>query len=127
MATETANLTSPQGEPILRDCIDTLRRVASYCLPRALDQRLLWLSENKECLDEAQREEHELAYRAVPVDGDETAAAVNRAMAEKYGATDRFYSRLFPRERAVVVRLDPVEGSGTLAGEHAGAHAPATP
>jgi hypothetical protein len=57
MATDAANLTSSQEGPILRDCIDTLQRVASYRLPSALDQRLLWLSENKECLDEAQRQE----------------------------------------------------------------------
>jgi hypothetical protein len=74
-----------------------------------------------------EREEEKLAYRAVPLDAGETAAAVNRAMAAKYGATDRFYSRLFPRERAVVVRLDPAEESGALAGDHAGARAPATP
>lgn len=42
---------------MLRDCVDTLSRVARYCLPQALDDRLLWLSENKERLDEAQRDE----------------------------------------------------------------------
>jgi len=73
-----------------------------------------------------ERDEEKLAYRAVPLDAGETAAAVNHAMEAKYGATDRFYSRLFPRERAVVVRLDPAEGSSALAGEHAG-RAPATP
>jgi hypothetical protein len=34
-----------------------LTRVAKYHLPQALDERLLWLSENKETLDVAQREE----------------------------------------------------------------------
>jgi hypothetical protein len=29
--------------------------------------------------------------------------------------------RLFSREQAVVVRLEPVEASGALAGDHAGA------
>jgi hypothetical protein len=86
---------------------------------------LLRLRERPEVVLE--RGEHKLAFRAVLLDGGETTDAVNRAMAEKYGATDRFYSRLFPREQAVVVRLDPVEGSGALAGEHAGAHVPATP
>lgn len=57
MASNTASLISPQGEPVLRDCVHTLSRMASYRLPNALDQRLLWLSENKERLDEAQREE----------------------------------------------------------------------
>jgi hypothetical protein len=42
---------------ILRACAATLERVASYRLPRALDQRLLWLSENKEGLTPAEREE----------------------------------------------------------------------
>lgn len=57
MASETASLIPPQGEPVLRNCVDTLNRMASYRLPHALDQRLLWLSENKELLDNAQREE----------------------------------------------------------------------
>lgn len=46
-----------QGEPVLRDCVDTLNRVANYHLPLALDRRLLWLSENKDRLDDGQREE----------------------------------------------------------------------
>lgn len=57
MVSNTANWIPPQSVPILRDCVDTLRRMANYRLPGALDQRLLWLSENKERLDEAQREE----------------------------------------------------------------------
>lgn len=57
MAANTASLIPPQGEPVLRDCVDTLRRMTNYRLPNALDQRLLWLSENKERLDEGQREE----------------------------------------------------------------------
>jgi hypothetical protein len=47
----------PQDESVLRDCVETLGRLANYHLPRALDQRLLWLSENKEALDAAQHEE----------------------------------------------------------------------
>jgi len=39
------------------DCTATLQRVATYRLPPALDQRLLWLSENKESLTAAEREE----------------------------------------------------------------------
>ena len=57
MASNTISLIPPEGEPVLRDCVDTLRRMADYRLPFALDQRLLWLSENKEQLDETQREE----------------------------------------------------------------------
>lgn len=56
MATDATNL-PPQGEPVLRDCVDTLCRTAKYHLPTAPDQRLLWLSENKEQLDQAQRAE----------------------------------------------------------------------
>ena len=57
MVTNAANLIPPHEAPVLRDCVDTLNRVANYHLPRALDQRLLWLSENKERLDDLQREE----------------------------------------------------------------------
>lgn len=57
MIANTSNLVSSQGESVLRDCMHTLRRIAGYRLPNALDRRLLWLSENKELLDEAQREE----------------------------------------------------------------------
>ena len=42
---------------VLRECAATLRKVASSRLPQALDQRLLWLSENKERLTAAEREE----------------------------------------------------------------------
>lgn len=57
MVSKTASLIPPQEEPVLRDCAETLSRMADYRLPNALDRRLLWLSENKERLDEAQREE----------------------------------------------------------------------
>ena len=39
------------------DCTTTLERVATYRLPSAIDHRLLWLSENKESLTAAEREE----------------------------------------------------------------------
>jgi hypothetical protein len=74
-----------------------------------------------------ERGEERLAFRAFALNGGEVLARVNRAMELKYGATDAFYSRLFPRERAVAVRLEPVDHEGELAGEHAGAGAPATP
>ena len=57
MIANTPNLIPPQGEPVLRDCVETLNRVANYHLPNALDRRLLWLSENKELLDDSQRKE----------------------------------------------------------------------
>jgi hypothetical protein len=44
-------------EGVLRDCAATLQRVGDYRLPPGLDRRLLWLSENKENLTEAEREE----------------------------------------------------------------------
>jgi hypothetical protein len=47
----------PRAEPILRDCVATLRQVASYRLPAAIDRRLLWLSENKENLADTERDE----------------------------------------------------------------------
>ena len=42
---------------MLRDCAAALQRLANYRLPPALDQRLLWLSENKDRLTEAERDE----------------------------------------------------------------------
>ncbi len=44
-------------ESVIGDCAATLRRLAGYRLPAALDQRLLWLSENKESLTEPERHE----------------------------------------------------------------------
>lgn len=90
---------------------------------------LLRLRERPEVVLHRGDPETETPFRAVPIDGagDETHAAVDRAMAEKYGAADRFYSRLFPRERSIAVRLEPLDHSGAVAGEHAGARAPATP
>jgi hypothetical protein len=57
MVTNTVSVNAAQAELVLRACIETLRKVASYRLPHVLDQRLLWLSENKECLDENERAE----------------------------------------------------------------------
>lgn len=53
----SVSMIPPPGSPVLRDCVETLRRVAAFRLPGALDRRLVWLSENKEQLDESQREE----------------------------------------------------------------------
>jgi len=44
-------------ESLIGDCAASLHRVADYRLPDALDQRLLWLSENKDSLTEAERHE----------------------------------------------------------------------
>jgi predicted ATPase len=57
MANQTASIDSTKVEPLLRDCVVALQRVADYRLPRAMDNRLLWLGENKELLTEAERAE----------------------------------------------------------------------
>ncbi len=57
MTTSTATLPDNPLEKVLAECVATLRRVAQAQLPLALDRRLLWLSENKESLSPAEREE----------------------------------------------------------------------
>jgi hypothetical protein len=42
-------------ESLMGDCAATLRQLAEYRLPTALDQRLLWLSENQDSLNESER------------------------------------------------------------------------
>lgn len=44
-------------ESLIGDCAITLRQLAEYRLPSALDHRLLWLSENKDSLNETERRE----------------------------------------------------------------------
>ena len=57
MVNQTTSLDNKEIEPLLRDCASALRRVADYRLPRAIDQRLLWLGENKENLGESEQSE----------------------------------------------------------------------
>ena len=57
MASEISAVSDDRAEPVLRDCVAALKRVATYRLPAAIDGRLLWLSENKEQLSDAEREE----------------------------------------------------------------------
>ena len=57
MATAAALSFPPPVGPVLRECVATLQGVAGYRLPAAVDRRLLWLSENKPSLTEAEREE----------------------------------------------------------------------
>jgi hypothetical protein len=45
------------AEAVLRECVAALRKVAGYRLPPALDERLLWLSEHKSDLSQAERGE----------------------------------------------------------------------
>ena len=44
-------------ESVIGDCAAALRRLAEYRFPTALDQRLLWLSENKDLLTELEHQE----------------------------------------------------------------------
>ncbi len=44
-------------DTLLQDCFATLQKVASYKLPAPIDRRLLFLSENKETLNDVEREE----------------------------------------------------------------------
>ena len=57
MSTAQVNGLEDTRMRVLRECADTLRKVASDRLPQALDQRLLWLSENKQTLSAPEREE----------------------------------------------------------------------
>lgn len=57
MSTGIATPSGVSPESVLRDCVEALQRVAVYRLAPSLDRRLLWLSENKERLSEAEREE----------------------------------------------------------------------
>jgi hypothetical protein len=52
-----ANGSSDSKATVLQDCVETLQRVAEYRLPPTVDNRLLWLSENKDRLTESEREE----------------------------------------------------------------------
>jgi hypothetical protein len=53
----TTTVADNQFEMVLTECVAALQRVAASRLPAALDRRLLWLSENKETLSAAEREE----------------------------------------------------------------------
>ena len=48
---------TPDVNQLLHDCAEALESVADYRLPAAVDKRLLWLAENKEQLNEAERQE----------------------------------------------------------------------
>jgi hypothetical protein len=60
---------------------------------------------------ELDRDDETLELRAVPSGLPEVRAAVNGAMAEKYGSTDGFYSRIYDRSESVPVRLEPRTGA----------------
>ncbi len=52
------------------------------------------------------------AHRALRVDDPAIAAAVDAAMAEKYGLADRIAAALFDRRLAVAIRLEPTANGG---------------
>jgi hypothetical protein len=53
------------------------------------------------------RGEEDRAVTATPVSNSELLSRVNRAMAEKYGASNRLYSALFDRSGSVPIRIEP--------------------
>ena len=57
MVQKTATQTNGSVDALIRDCAAAMQKVAAYKLPAALDRRLLWLSENKERLTEAEQDE----------------------------------------------------------------------
>jgi predicted exporter len=57
MVQKTATNTNGSIDALIQDCANALQKMAAHKLPAALDRRLLWLSENKENLSEAEREE----------------------------------------------------------------------
>lgn len=54
---ETIDRDSLKTESLFKDCIEALQRVAAFRLPKAMDQRLLWLAQNKESLTQAEHDE----------------------------------------------------------------------
>jgi hypothetical protein len=58
-----------------------------------------------------ERGDQESRYRAVPEPTPERQQEVNRAMAEKYGAADRVWARIFDHRLTVPVQLLPVPDS----------------
>jgi hypothetical protein len=57
MVQKTITRNNGSLDSLVQECADTLRRVANYRMPVAMDRRLLWLSENKESLTALEREE----------------------------------------------------------------------
>lgn len=53
------------------------------------------------------RGEQERAVTATPLSSPELGARINRAMAEKYGVSDRLWSALFDRSESVPVLIEP--------------------
>jgi hypothetical protein len=57
MVQKTTTNVNGAVDALIQDCAATLRNLAAYQLPAALNGRLLWLSENKEKLTESERGE----------------------------------------------------------------------
>lgn len=58
------------------------------------------------------RSEQDRAVTATPLSHPELRSRVNRAMAEKYGSSDRLYSVLFDRAHSVPVLVEPRSVNG---------------
>jgi hypothetical protein len=64
------------------------------------------------------RGEDARAVTATPVSDDELLGRINRAMAQKYGASNRLYSALFDRSASVPVRIEPRAVDGATVSQH---------
>jgi hypothetical protein len=84
-----------------------------------------WLARLRARPDVAlERGETRLAYRALPEEDAALRERVNRAMAAKYGVSDRLINVVFDRGRSVPIRLVPDPGRQHELREAAGANAP---
>ncbi len=55
------------------------------------------------------RGEEEITYRATPTDQPSELEAVNRAMAEKYGTTDRMVNWFLDSSQTIAIRLSQID------------------
>lgn len=129
-----ASLLVPEGEVVTLNVLDAKGRShptqlwiveldgRSYLRAAAPDNG--WLerlrSEPRAILSRA-GEEHPVTAKVLPEGL--VRERVNRAMAEKYGASDRLYSALFDRSRSVPVQLEPRvvdAATASRSGAHAG-------
>ena len=84
-----------------------------------------WLARLRERPQVAlERGEERRAYLAVPEEDASLRERVNRAMAAKYGVSDRLIAFVFDRGSAVPIRLVPDPSRQEALREPAGAHAP---
>jgi hypothetical protein len=92
---------------------------------RAGSPEASWLARLRERPQVAlERGEERRAYLALPEDDPALREGVNRAMAEKYGVSDRLIAYVFDRGEAVPIRLVPDPTRPAPGAEASGAHAP---